>query len=92
MPSPTAIEAGANVILDNLGTCKPGLLFDPHRVAEEVYAAMAALEPKQKSASPFVLKVDTSSLEATLAEFTATVAEFKAAVEAATEDDEPHRG
>jgi hypothetical protein len=93
MPGDAAIEAGAQVILDNLGTCNPGTLFDPRKVAEEVYAAMVAFEPKPKVMSPFILKLDTSELQAALAEFTAGIAEFKAAVEAATaEDTEPNRG
>lgn len=85
------LDAGAEVIWAELGTVNMGAQFSATDFAARIYEAMQPLAPRPASEMKF--KLDTSGMERCVAEFTATVAEFKAAVEAATaEDDGPHRG
>ena len=86
-PTQEMLDAGADALLDALGTCNPGPLFHPGVVVADIYAAMRALEPKGVAKSAIALKLDASDLERCLAEFAETVAEFKAAVEAATTEE-----
>jgi hypothetical protein len=79
-----AIDAGANVLLNELGTCDPGPLFLPGRVAEAVWQAMAA-HIEMPKARGFVLKLDATEFREAIAELQITVDSFTKAVESAQE-------
>lgn len=79
-----ALSAGAMELLKELGTCDPGPLFNPARVVQVIYEAMA-LHLAGSDRKPVIFRLDTSDLELQLAEFTKAVADFKEAVEAATQ-------
>ena len=83
------LDVGVSTLLDEMGTGRPPWLTASVAVdlVSKVYTAMAAVAPTTTVTRPFVLRLDTSELQAQLREFTETVAAFKAAVESATEEE-----
>jgi predicted metal-dependent TIM-barrel fold hydrolase len=81
-PTEEMLQAGAQAVIDRLATFRP-VGWSADELAAEVWAAMRELEPARCGKATMKLKLDTSDLERTVAQFAETVAEFKAAVAAA---------
>lgn len=83
-PTEEMLQAGAQAVIDRLATFRP-VGWSADELAAEVWAAMRELEPEpaRGGKATMKLKLDTSDLERTVAQFAETVAEFKAAVAAA---------
>ena len=81
MASNAQISAGAHALLDHLGTCNPGPMFNARDVAAALYERMHAMEPVAAAPASIRLKLDTGDLGAQMAAFTRSVDEFKALLE-----------
>jgi hypothetical protein len=90
MPTDAQLDAGENVLLEQLGSTRLSSLFAPREAVAQIYNEMRQLEPIVDTPQSFHLKLDVGDLQEALKAFHDDVnrlcGAMTAAIEAAPED------